>query len=75
MNKIYSEEMGHFLSPDPLFEKFEGWSPYHFAFNNPVIYSDPSGLAPKKEKREASLLEAPGVVYVIDETFYTFILF
>ena len=53
-NRIYSR----FLSPDPLFEKFEGWSPYHFAFNNPVMYSDPSGLAPKKEKREAKLLNS-----------------
>ena len=35
--------------------------PYHFAFNNPVMYSDPSGLAPKKEKREARLLVSPAV--------------
>ena len=57
--RIYSEELGRFLSPDPLFEKFDSWTPYHFAFNNPVMYSDPSGLAPKKEKREAGLLQAP----------------
>ena len=57
--RIYSEDFGRFLSPDPLFEQFDSWAPYHFAFNNPVTYSDPSGLAPKKEKREAKLLEAP----------------
>lgn len=56
--RIYSEEFGRFLSPDPLFEQFDSWTPYHFAFNNPVMYSDPSGLAPKKEKREAKLLNS-----------------
>lgn len=59
--RIYSEDFGRFLSPDPLFEQFDSWAPYHFAFNNPVMYSDPSGLAPKKEKREAKLLDAPGI--------------
>ena len=54
--RIYSEDFGRFLSPDPLFEQFDSWTPYHFGFNNPVTYSDPSGLAPKKEKREAKLL-------------------
>ncbi len=57
--RIYSEEIGRFLSPDPLFEKFAEWTPYHFAFNNPIMYSDPSGLEPKKEKSEAKLLVAP----------------
>jgi len=37
--RIYSEELGRFLSPDPLFEKFTEWTPYHFAFNNPIMYS------------------------------------
>jgi len=54
--RIYSEEIGRFLSPDPLFEKFTEWTPYHFAFNNPIMYSDPSGLEPKKEKSEVKLL-------------------
>lgn len=58
MNRIYSEEIGRFLSPGPLFEQFDSWTPYHFAFNNPVMYSDPSGLAPKKEKRERQLLNS-----------------
>lgn len=59
--RVYSEDFGRFLSPDPLFEQFDSWTPYHFGFNNPVMYSDPSGLAPKKEKREARLLFSPAV--------------
>lgn len=33
--RIYLEELGRFLSPDPLFEKFDSWTTYQFAFNNP----------------------------------------
>jgi hypothetical protein len=35
------------LSVDPLAEKFPSWSPYTFAFNNPIRYVDPLGLAPE----------------------------
>ena len=35
---------------DPLFEMMPGHNPYHYEFNSPLIWSDPSGLAPEKEK-------------------------
>ncbi len=31
---------------DPKTEGQEGWSPYHFSFNNPVRYNDPKGDCP-----------------------------
>jgi len=34
------------MSVDPLCEKYYWISPYAFCFNNPVIYTDPTGLAP-----------------------------
>lgn len=49
--RLYNSETGRFMSVDPLAELFTGHSPYHFGYNNPVMYSDPSGLAPKKENR------------------------
>ncbi|MBE0393813.1 hypothetical protein BJQ96_03686 [Flavobacterium sp. PL0002] len=34
------------LSVDPLAEKFSNQSPYSFCFNNPIRYTDPTGMAP-----------------------------
>jgi len=36
-----------FLSVDPLASEMPEWSPYNFAFNNPIRYVDPLGLAPE----------------------------
>jgi len=30
-----------------LSEEFPSWSPYNFTYNNPIIYNDPTGLAPE----------------------------
>lgn len=43
----YDAETGLFLSRDPVDMQEQGveaFNPYQFAFNNPLIYSDPSGM-------------------------------
>ena len=42
----YDPVIGRFTSRDPLTGKMPGWNPYHYSFNNPNSYVDPSGLIP-----------------------------
>lgn len=37
-------EIGRWSVIDPLFEKYSGWSPYTYTFNNPVLFLDPNGM-------------------------------
>ncbi|MFZ6012040.1 MAG: hypothetical protein ACOYXT_16990 [Bacteroidota bacterium] len=40
------ELISRWMSPDPLAEEFYSWSPYTFGFDNPVRFTDPTGMAP-----------------------------
>jgi hypothetical protein len=42
-----SDIRGRWISPDPLSEEFPSWSPYNFVFNNPLTFTDPTGMAPE----------------------------
>ena len=44
----YDPVTGSFISPDPVQEKSnpQQWQGYAYATNNPITFSDPSGLAP-----------------------------
>ena len=53
--RMYSPQIGRFLSVDPLFEMMPGQNPYHYAFNSPLMFRDPSGMAPVKEKHSEKL--------------------
>ena len=41
----YLDTAGRWFSPDPLSEEFSSWTPYNFAFNNPIKNIDPDGRA------------------------------
>ncbi len=43
----YDPALGRWMNIDPLAESMPEWSPYNFAFNNPIRYVDPLGLAPE----------------------------
>lgn len=42
----YDPRIGRFIQIDPLADFFPGITPYSFAFDNPILYNDPDGLAP-----------------------------
>ncbi|WP_228458398.1 RHS repeat domain-containing protein [Chryseobacterium hagamense] len=44
--RYYNPRLSVWYGVDPLAEKMPGWSPYVYAFDNPVRYTDPDGRAP-----------------------------
>ncbi|MBK6730823.1 MAG: N-acetylmuramoyl-L-alanine amidase [Bacteroidetes bacterium] len=63
----YDPRIGRWLSPDPKMAKYPDWSPYNFAFNNPINITDPLGDDPLYEI-ENGVLKGEGVTNDITST-------
>ncbi|MBO4234719.1 hypothetical protein FO675_10530, partial [Riemerella anatipestifer] len=42
--RYYDARVSLWLNVDPLAEKMPSWSPYRYGFNNPIRYTDPTGM-------------------------------
>ena len=43
--RYYDPRLSRFLSVDPLASEFPGWNPYHYVHNNPLRFTDPTGMS------------------------------
>ncbi|RNF85294.1 RHS repeat-associated core domain-containing protein [Montanilutibacter psychrotolerans] len=54
--RIYDPDLGRFLQPDPVIQapnSAQSWNAYTYVFNNPLRYTDPTGMIGIEERQWA----------------------
>ncbi len=59
--RMYDPVIGNWLHVDPMSGSMVNWTPYNYAFRNPVLYTDPSGLYSEIGCPDCPVYVHPGV--------------
>jgi RHS repeat-associated protein len=68
----YDAQIGRFNQIDPLADKYPDWSPYSFAFNDPVYWNDPLGSDPDLNEIINNLWNAGGGTWTAESGEYDY---
>ena len=73
--RLYDVQIGRWQNMDPLADAYTSYSPYNYCYNNPISFTDPTGMGPEgtdgdpnKKERDVRTTPTGDRFSFIDET-------
>lgn len=66
--RMYDAALGRFVGIDPFADIIPNYNPYHYVYNNPIVFTDPTGMLPKYNWGTGNYEDDNGNVISYEET-------